>query len=217
MQKKSGYRHHGYEPFTRLPADSTDPAGNSVLANCHGTFKDATASFRVRDVAIGSQVTIRIQDARPDTLYTFWLRLQGTDSSGEGFGGSPLTGGGSTPLAASWSLPDLLAATGEGNGMLDVANGVTTDSNGNARFRVQLDFPFEGGAYPFQRMEKFNADDPRFPESDVGPRIFPVSIVDPREPNIDAPFLIRMVSHCTDELGHGLTPNAREPWFDFPE
>lgn len=208
-----------YEHFTRKPADTNDPAGNNVAANCSGAgspWPDATVSIETSDNDLGTGVFIRINNARPHTLYTYWLRLKGTDDKGESFGGSPLTGGGSTPLAPSWSLYDLLQATGAGNGKPHVANGVTTDEWGNATLNVQLDFALFGGAYPFQNMPNFNPQDSRYPDSVKTPAIYPVDIVDPRSEGVDAPFMIRMVSHCTDELAHGLTPGAREPWFDYP-
>lgn len=217
--KSSQWTHRNYEYFTRKPANSQDPAGNTVEKNCSGNYEDypdATARIRVKDNILGSKVTILIRRARPNTLYTYWLRLKGSDGASVSFGGSPLTNGGSTPLAASWSLYELLQATGSDNGKAYVANGVTTNGRGNAKLRIQLDFPLFGGAYPFQNMHGFDAQDPRYPESVESPSIYPVAIVDPRDPGIDAPFLIRMVSHCTDELGHGLTPGNREPWFDYP-
>jgi hypothetical protein len=42
-----------------------------------------------------------------------------------------------------------------------------------------------------------------------------MAIVDARE--IDAPFTLRIASHCTDDLSHGLTPGNREGWFDWPQ
>lgn len=212
----SGWLHNHYVPLTRLASDGGDPSGNTVDVQCSGSFSNANARIGVRRNVLGSKVIIQIRHAKPNTLFTFWLRLKGEDSQGLSFGASPLTNGGSTPLAASWSLAELLAATGSGNGQPMVANGVTTNSRGHATFRVQLDFPLFAGAYPFQNMQAFDPDDPRYPDSVALPRIYPVAIVDPRDPGIDAPFMIRMVSHCTDGLGHGLTPGGREPWFDYP-
>ena len=70
-----------------------------------------------------------------------------------------------------------------------------------------------GGAYPFHKIVGFDPTDERFPE---GARLFPVAIVTSDE-GYDAPFMLRLVSHCTDNLSHGWLGGAREPWFDFPE
>ena len=199
--------------FTRLFATTSDPKGNNSIQNC-GHYPNAKASLDLVQTAINSEITISISDAMPNMLYTAWLRLQGNDLAGNKFGGSPLTGAGSTPLAASTELPALLAATGAGNGTPDVANGVVTDVNGNGVLRVSADFLFDGGVYPFQNFADFDASDERFPIDN--PLAIPVAIVMPNE-NVSAPFGIRVASHCTDGLGHGLTAGAREPWFDFPK
>lgn len=200
------------QSFTRLDPTTADPKGNTAIGNC-GDYPNATAVLAVQQTAMDSMITITISDAMPTMLYTAWLRLQGNDLQGNKFGGSPLTGAGSTPLAASTSLPALLAATGAGNGTIDVANGVMTDANGNGILKVSADFLFNGGVYPFQNFADFDATDERFPIDN--PLAIPVAIVMPSE-NVSAPFGIRIASHCTDGLGHGLTAGAREPWFDFP-
>jgi len=100
----------------RRSVDSSDPNGNSVAANCGGDFSDATATIDLFEQARKTAVTITISNAKPNTMYTTWLRLKGTTDDGVSFGGNPLTGRGSTPLAPSTALPDLLSATGAGNG-----------------------------------------------------------------------------------------------------
>jgi len=214
----SGRHYNGVDRFSRMDPDSADPNGNTVNKNCSGNFPAARAAIRVRSRGQRSRVKIWIRDAQPDSLYTFWLRLKGKTDAGVDFGGSPLTGGGSTPLAPSWALDSLLESTGSSdgvtNGTRSIANGVRTNSDGNANFSLHLDFPIFDGAYPFQHMENFDPDDSRYPIDN--PALHPVAIVNPEAPRISAPFLIRMVSHCTDELGHGLTPGAREPWFQYP-
>lgn len=201
------------QDFTRLDPTTEDPNGNSALANC-GDYPNARATIEVADHGLNSDVTITIMDAKPNTLFTAWLRLQGKDASGNDFGGSPLTGAGSTPLAPSTALSELYAATGAGNGTVNVANGIMTDENGNGVLKVITDFPFIGGVYPFHNFVEFNASDSRLPIDN--PRAIPVAIVMPNEV-VSAPFGVRLASHCTDNLGHGLTAGAREPWFDFPE
>lgn len=199
--------------FERNPVDQPDPNGNSVIGNCGGEYLDATATLRIDQDGCTSRVEIDVENARPFTLFTVWLRLRGNDSSGVSFGGSPLTNGGSTPLAPSSALGSLLDATGPGNGSDQVANGFLTDGEGRGTMQVELDFPILGGAYPFHRFAEFDASDARYPIAN--PRIFPVAIVGPEVPPA-APFTLRMVSHCLDDVGHGLTPGGREPWFDWP-
>ncbi len=203
------------ERFERRGAEEVSPSGHSVVTDCQvdgatevETWADARAVLHVRQSVHGSQVAIAVRDARPDTYFTVWLRLKGTDSSGDSFGTNPLTDGGATPLANSADLPALLAATGSGNGNDDQPNGFRTDALGNATLRLRLDFPLVGGAYPFQRFPGWDPSDPRLPAAD--PAIYPVAIAGPQ-----APYTLRIVSHCTDDIGHGLQSGPREWWFDW--
>lgn len=200
-------------PFVRLSVDSSDPNGNSVAANCGGDFSDATATIDLLEQARKTAVTITISNAKPSTMYTTWLRLKGTTDDGVSFGGNPLTGRGSTPLAPSTALPDLLSATGAGNGSDTTANGTRTDEDGNAVLQIDVDFPIDDGAYPFQKYADFDPTDERY--NAETPSAHPVAIVNSATGDVDAPFMIRIVSHCTDNLAHGLEPAAREPWFDL--
>lgn len=197
--------------FMRMSVDSSDPNGNSVAANCGGSYEDATASLDLVEQPGKTGVTITIANAKPNTLFTTWLRLKGTTDDGVSFGGNPLTGAGSTPLAPSSALPDLLAATGAGNGTEETPNGVRTDDDGNAVLQIDVDFPIDDGAYPFHKFADFDPDDERY-KAEV-PSAHPVAIVNSATGDVDAPFMIRLVSHCTDNLAHGLEPAAREPWF----
>ena len=200
--------------FTRLSSTAEDPNGNSAARNCGGAYPDANATFHIVQHGSWSRVQITLKNAAPSTFYTVWLRLKGTDPKGVSFGGSPLTNGGSTPLAPSFELDELLETTGPGNGSDQVANGLLSDQNGDGQLNTMLDFPMFGGAYPFHDFDGFDPDDPRFPI--LEPRVFPVAIVTPNQ-TISAPFGLRIVSHCLDQIGHGLVPGAREPWFDWPE
>ena len=185
------------DSFTRLAPDTTDPNGNTVLAQCDGEFPAASAKVAVSQRADSSTVTITVERARPNTLFTTWLRLRAKspDSDAASFGGSPITDAGSTPLAPTTAMADLVAAA-EGPGVIDVANGFWTDEEGNGILQVTLDFPFVDGAYPFHKY------DPALP---------PVAIVGAPF----APFMLRLVSHCIDDLGHGVNAANREPWFDW--
>lgn len=199
--------------FVRLPGDTPDSNGNTADANCTGRYPDASAALELVERPGSTDVAIRIAGAMPDMLYTAWLQLRGTTDDGVRFGGNPLTGRGSTPMAPSGALPGLLAATGEGAGTPTSANGVITDANGDALLELELDFPIDDGAYPYQKFAEFDPGDPRYGAD--APAAHPVAIVNPATGDVDAPFMIRLVSHCSDRLAHGLTPANREPWFDL--
>jgi hypothetical protein len=174
-----------------------------MVANCGGVYPDAAAMALFTEGTAGNtSIEIHVSGAVPNTLFTAWLRL--------GPGGSPLTGAGSTPLAnpseivglgAATPAGELLAAAtlaglvgDDGTGDFDVANGFVTDSNGEGTFRVDLSFAVEADAvYPFSEF------DPSIPDTLLG----------------ESPFAIRVVSHCTDNIGHGLSAGKREAWFDL--
>lgn len=203
------------EMFTRRGPDEVSPSGHSVFADCQLNnaaapegWLDAWAQLVIDQEDGHSHVTIKVRKARPHTYFTVWLRLGGTDSSGNTFGGNPLTDGMATPLASSQTLPELLASTGAGNGNAQQPNGFTTNAAGNATFRTRVDFPIVAGAYPFQRFPGFDASDPRLPAA--APSIYPVAIAGPQ-----GPYTLRVVSHCTDGVGHGLQSGPREWWFDW--
>lgn len=204
-----------WESFERRGPDEESPSGNTVLEDCQAPgaedaagWPSASARLVIRQHDGQSLVVIKVRNARPDTYFTVWLRLGGTDTNGDPFGGNPLTGGKATPLAATEDLPDLLASTGKGNGNDGQPNGFRTDARGNATFRTTVDFPIVGGAYPFQRFPNWDPEDPRLPADD--PALYPVAIAGPQ-----GPYTFRIVSHCTDDIGHGLQSGPREWWFDW--
>jgi hypothetical protein len=199
--------------FVRLPSDTEDPNGNTVLANCTGEYSGATASMIVEQGLDMTDVTIIVENAEPNRLFTIWLWLKGADAMGNSFGGNPLSGKSGAPFAPSTAFTELRDATGAGNGVSEGANVFTTDANGNALFSTRLDFPLFGGAYPFHKIIGFDPADSRFPED---ARLMPVALVSSGQ-GYDAPFMVRLASHCTDNLSHGWAAGAREPWFDFPE
>lgn len=203
------------EMFDRRGPGELSPSGHSVLNDCQAPgaedpegWLDATARLRVLQIGDRSWVDVRVRDARPDTYFTISLRLGGTDSNGDPFGRNPLTGGKATGMAPSSDLPELPASTGAGNGSDQQPNGFRTDASGDARFRVALDFPLVGGAYPFPRFPDWDSSDERLPAEN--PAIYPVAIAGPQ-----GPYTLRIVSHCTDDIGHGLTSGPREWWFDW--
>jgi len=185
-------------------------SGDTILANCGASGGNQTAHVKVSQEDGTSKARFRVRNARPNTVYTVWLRVKG----GAGFnpGGSTLTGGGATPLAPGSALVGLNDYSPWGLhpvGSTTPTNGFTTDADGDANWTANLDFPLIGGAYPFQ-------DGPTVARPGHDGHInVPTAIVDPRTGN-GGPFMIRMISHCTDGLGHGLSPGTREAWFQFP-
>lgn len=201
------------DSFDRLAADVASPSGHTVLAECPGAvsaagWPAASADLRIHQSGGESDIVVTMRHVAPNAYYTIWLRLGGTDSNGDAFGRNPVTGGRATPLAASNDLPILLAATGSGNGNDQVPNGFRSNSQGNATFTAALDFPVVGGAYPFQRFPEWDPTDDRLPTD--SPAVYPVAIAGPQ-----GPFTLRIVSHCTDDVGHGLGSGPRELWFDW--
>jgi len=177
-------------------------SGDTILANCGASSGKQTATVKVEQDGGTSKAKFKIRNARPDTVYTVWLRMKG-DVGGVAINpnGSPLTNGGATPLAPGSDLPTLISNSPGNNpaGTPNPVNGFTTDGKGNANWTVHLDFPVQGGAYPFNAVGST-----------------PTAIVDPTAANVNAGFLFRVISHCTDNAGHGLSPAVREAWFQYP-
>lgn len=207
------------DDMSRIDADA--PSGNNsgtVNANCSdyaGQYDTARASLEISQKGSGSGVEIEIKDGRPNTLYTVWVRMKG-QAHGTTFGGSPMTGGGATPLAHTDGLVQLVADW-VGPGSANQPNGFRTNSEGEGEFDVDLDFPVVGGAYPFNRMPH----DSHLLAQTKNPAATPspTAIVNPADVGIgpgSSPFMIRVVSHCQDDTGHGLSPATREPWFQYP-
>lgn len=196
--------------FERIPADTPNGQGRTVVGECGGTFDSASARLELEQEEGSTEVKIRIKHARPHTLYTAWLRIAGNraiqNEAGElsytSFGGNPITGRPVTALAPSSALTSLHALSPPAGGSAEVANGTWSDANGNARLALDLDFPLVNGAYPFQTL------------ADPALGTYPVAIVIPDGVQIKAPFTIRVISHCLDDLGHGLVPGVHESWFD---
>lgn len=216
--------------FVRLPGDTLSGSDHTVIDQCGGGVEDwaaATASLEVQQSGGSSHVEIEVSNARPDTVYTVWLRMKGTGPDGSEIGwqqaktdgsdcnGSPLTCGGATPLVNSASLGSVLGYSPPFAGTTNPSNGFTTDALGNGEFEVSLDFPVVGGAYPFHRTDA----DALVTWQDAGgnpdARTIPTAIVNPAD-GLGGPFLLRVVSHCQDGLAHGLSPSNREAWFDWP-
>lgn len=203
------------DDMSRRGPGSTSGSGDTVEANCPldpsgNAWQGATATVEVKQKGSGSKVEIEVEGAVPDTLFTVWLRIKG--KNGLNSAGSPLTGGGATPLAPGTALDDLNAISPwvDPAGAGSSANSFITDASGYGSFEIELDFPVVGGAYPFQATATSR------PEHE-GHANVPTAIADPRVAGQgDTPFLFRVVSHCTDGASHGLSPSTREAWFQYP-
>lgn len=208
--------HRLIAPFVRSNFDDLSPSGHSIATDCQDPnadypytpydWPDATALLALEQQNGASSVHIKVRKARPYTFFTVWLRLKGTDLKGNVYGGNPFTGSPGTPLAPTSDLPKLLASSAPHPGSDQDPNGFYTDENGDANFSIDLDFPIINGAYPFHRFAGFDPTDERLAVEN--PAIYPVAIV-----GRDGPFTLRIVSHCTDNLGHGLSSGLREWWF----
>jgi hypothetical protein len=210
--------------FQRVSPTAQSGSGHTVTAECGGAFdgsdypdqRPARAKLKVFQLYDATKVKIVLRKGRPNTLHTVWLRVQGNDLDGNSFGGSPLTNGAATPLAPGHALDELEAISPwNSSGSATLTNGFTTNGEGKGKLVIWLDFPLIGGVYPFNRLSAGSLGNIRS-LSNANAVATPTAIVDPRENGVDGPFLIRIVSHCQDELGHGLSPANREAWFDFP-
>ncbi len=185
------------------PTDFGNPVSYTaaeMIQNCGGEYADASGKIWVTDVPGGTNVKVQIDDVVPSTFFTVWLKLDG---------GSDLTGAGVTALADTDEIAELGAATpavvlkqpaldagivgDAGQGTTDQVNGFWSNHNGKAVANFSVDFPVSKGAYQFQEF------DSALTRKAVG----------------TAPFTLRVVSHCVDQVGHGLVPGKHEMWFNW--
>ncbi|MFQ5961614.1 MAG: hypothetical protein ACE5MG_09465 [Candidatus Methylomirabilales bacterium] len=172
------------------------------------TARDSTATAEIVEVDDETTVTIVVLNAEPHTLYTVWIRLNGTN---------PVTRTGSTPMAPTTEIdamldhtpdiPDINACNQDCNcdppgsdDPQDLVNAFVTDHRGNAVIQVTLDFRLSDREYPFDKYD----DD--FEEIDV------------KKEKDEAGGTLRIVSHFCDPppgLGHGMIPGKHEKWFDW--
>jgi hypothetical protein len=127
----------------------------------NGVEPAATAKLRITQQQGTSNAQVSVNGAVPNTVFTVWLRMRGNNLDDNGnpigsFGGSPLTGGGATPLAPGSALDNMITYSpffpGSTNvGTSNPTNGFTTDADGNGSLNIVLDFPLIGGAYPFNK------------------------------------------------------------------
>jgi len=199
------------DDLSRRGPGSTSGSGHTVEGNCGAPYQDATAHVAIKQSAGSSTVDLSVEDAVPNTHFTVWVRIKG----GAGFnsGGSPWTGGGATPLCSGTEHADLNAISPWNNAAGDTAghcNSFFTDANGDGTLKTTVNFPVVGGAYPFQQAGGAVSHPTNGGGADV-----PTAIVDPRT-GTGGPFMIRVVSHCTDNANHGLSPSTREAFFQYP-
>lgn len=196
---------NGIEKFTTVfPMDFGNPVtytAEEMVQNCGGEFEDARAWMTLLQRGGRSFVHIRVSNTVPDTFFTVWLWVNG---------GSPLTVASVTALANPDEIPALGAATpasaltadantlgllgDDGSGSPEAPNGFWTNHRGNGSIYLKLDFPIVKGAYQFQEF---------------GGNLAPARVIG------NAPFSIRIASHCVDQVGHGLVPGKHEMWFDW--
>ena len=200
------------DDMSRRGALSTSGSGHTVEGNCGGAdYQDATAHITFDQKSGSTKATVTVADAVPNTHFTVWTRIKG--GSGFNSGGSPWTGGGATPLCSGTEFASLNANSPWNNAAGSTAplcNSFSTDSAGNGTFSSTVNFPVVGGAYPFQQAGGASARPGHDDHADV-----PTAIVDPRT-GTGGPFMIRVVSHCTDGANHGLSPATREAFFQYP-
>jgi hypothetical protein len=213
--------------FPRLDFSAVMATGQSVAIDCQDEqaiinphpyqaiypyypydWPDAAATLKIIQTPSQSEVTVAVTDARLDTLYTLWLGLRGKTPAGVVYGGSPLTGEPGTPLIPTTMLAAATAALK--TPVTDPPHGFRTDVKGNGTVTISLDFPIVGGAYPFERFAGFDFIGTRLPHE-----IHSIKTIAIVGADAGAPFTIRLASHCTDGVSHGLLPGPHEGWFDW--
>ena len=180
--------------FENVVVDET-PCGLSSM------WPDSSAKAKIKQADGETKITIKVKDTVPSVFWTAWIRLAGV---------SPLSWNGmsrmgSTPMAPMGALRSLAATTPAGNldedafpagtgdngeGSDDQINGFFTDETGAGKLKILLDFPLIKGAVPFHELNE-----------DFDPIAIGTS------PTV--PFTLRIVSHCEDNVGHGLVPGGQ--------
>lgn len=208
--------------YRQVPADFKMPTGQSIAIECQDEgaeypyspydWPDRKATMTIEQYATTTNIHIEMTGVKANNYYTMWLRLLGTDAQGTMYSGNPLIGIPGTPLLPSTELDEALAFTGKGNAKVGLSNGFWSDENGNAIFSTTVDFPMIGGVYPFHKFENFDATDARFtsPFKEDAPLAHPVAIA-----STNAPFTLRIASHCESNKNFGLFPGPHEGWFDW--
>ncbi|HIB53550.1 MAG TPA: hypothetical protein EYN18_01415 [Nitrospirales bacterium] len=189
------------EAQTKIVAQFENVVAVETACGLSSAWPDSSAKANIKQGDGSTKITVKVKDTVPDVFWTVWIRLAG-ESPLAVTGMSQM---GSTPMAPIAAINDLAAATPDGNlsddafavntgdngaGSDNVINGFFTDANGAGRLKLELDFPLIKGAVPFHEVN----DD-----------FSPVAIgTDPV-----VPFTLRIVSHCIDNVGHGLVPGGQ--------
>ena len=183
-------------------------------------WPDSRADVSIKQSDGRTRVTIKVHDTVPDVFWTAWIGLvEGSPLTTSGIGRMP-----ATPMVPMDAINDLAATThdrnlddeifpvgtgDDGEGSADVPNGFFTDADGNGKLKIELDFPLIKGAVPFHQLNE-----------DINPEAIGT--------RPSGPFTIRVVSHCLDNVAHGLVPGgeldpdtelplstAHEIWFEW--
>lgn len=199
-------------PVFPKDADHSNRCTSTTGMN-ESTLKNATAQLEIKAENGKTTGKIILKNGMPETVYTIWIRMDGT---------SPLTEKTATPLANPSDLKTLATVTlddvftdaardlgfagddGSGSGNLSILkNAFQTDANGAAEFDVDLDFELIGGDYPFDEVDSS------------------LSAVKINDETTTDNRIISIVSHCNTNKGYGMvgkTPEVpNEGWFDLTE
>lgn len=175
----------------------------AMIANCGGAFEDASARLFLHQRNGTTWVFVNVRNAVPSTFWTVWVRMERP---------SPLTNApvmalanpsdiaalaSATPDASLTAAAKAIALVGDdGSGSTTLANGFWTNAVGHGWFGIRLDYPLVRGAFQFTEFHESLA-----------------RVAIGNAPN--APFALRVASHCEDQVGHGLVPGKHEMWFDW--
>jgi hypothetical protein len=179
---------------SQMPMERVLTAPNAVLCGLDFTYADATAEIEER-ADDTTRVTVRVFNAKPSHLYTIWLKLDGASPV------APVMG--ATPLASTDGLANIIANTSlvgpaeaSTAAIFQGGNAFYTDIYGNGSLTVFLDFRLSLDIYPFSRLLPVDT----YPD-------FPLS---------SDPFAFRVISHCQDDVQHGVFAGfLHEPTFEL--
>ena len=175
----------------QMPMELVISGANAAL--CGQSFAYAAATAEIEERADNTtRVTTRVFNVKPNHLYTIWLKLDGSSPV------APVMG--ATPLASTAGLANIIANTSligpteaATAAIFQGGNAFYTDANGNGALTVFLDFRLSGDVYPFSQVGAY----PDFPLS-------------------TSPFAFRIISHCQDNVQHGVFAGVlHEPTFEL--
>jgi hypothetical protein len=164
-------------------------------------LRNPSASIEIKEATDRTRGSIILTNTLPSTYFTVVI---GLDKA------SPITQQTYTPLVPMAKVESMVDTTpywalmlgpysGQGDygtGFPVQPNGFFTDVQGNGRFDFDVDYPLVRGFVPFDRITA----------ADFGTLVANKT-----------PFIVRVVSHCLDNFGHGLVHSTVENWFDLSE